>query len=167
MTERLGKRVSRSITFYPTPEDNDLLEALDRQAEAEQITFSELCKLALRQFAGIPYPYTVTDRELQQQIQAELTAQGVSFSDWVKQKLHASPPVPPDLLEVRLQRLEQIVSELQQRPVPLSRSEIEQLIQHHLSPGTPEKSANLAPPKPTPATDPLLAELGALLVEDF
>lgn len=169
MTERLGKRVSRSITFYPTPDDNDLLELLDRQAETRQLTFSELCKMALRQFAYAESasPYVLTDRELQQQVEAELVAQGISFQDWVKQKLQTPAPAAPQPLEQRLQRLEAIILELQQRPVPLTRPEIEQIIRQHHSPA--EKTPPLAaPPPPAPAaTDSLIAELGALLLDDF
>ncbi|MEN9218213.1 MAG: hypothetical protein Q6J33_04305 [Gloeomargarita sp. DG_2_bins_126] len=169
MNQRLGKRVSRSITFYPTPEDNDLLELLDRQAETRQLTFSELCKMALRQFAYAEStsPYILTDRELQQQVEAELVAQGISFQDWVKQKLHAPPPAAPqhlEHLEQRLQRLEAIILELQQRPIPLTRPEIEQMIQQHHSPGEPTPPLPAPPP---PATDSLIAELGALLLDDF
>lgn len=182
MTERLGKRVSRSITFYPTPEDNELLEELDRRVDAQQVTFSELCKIALRQFvqggvtpgtAAVPSPYIVSfvpaETELQQQIEAELTAQGVTFSDWVKQRL--TTPTP-DALESRVVSLERAVTQLQNQPTPLTRQEIEQMIEQIMRPQPPEKIPQLPvpppPPKPAPpATDPLIAELGALLLDDF
>ncbi len=182
MTERLGKRVSRSITFYPTPEDNELLEELDRRVDAQQITFSELCKIALRQFvqggvtpgtAAVPSTYTVSfvpaETELQQQIEAELTAQGVTFSDWVKQRLTTPPP---DALESRVVSLERAVTQLQNQPTPFTRQEIEQMIEQIMRPQPPAKIPQLPvpppPPKPAPpATDPLIAELGALLLDDF
>jgi hypothetical protein len=186
MTERLGKRVSRSITFYPTPEDNALLEELDRRVDAQQVTFSELCKIGLRQFvqggvtpgtAAVPSPYVVSfvpaETELQQQIEAELTAQGVTFSDWVKQRLTTPPP---DALESRVVSLERAVRQLQNQPTPLTRQEIEQMIEQMIEQimrrQPPEKTPQLPvpppPPKPAPpATDPLIAELGALLVDDF
>lgn len=162
--------MSRSITFYPTPEDAELLEELDRRAAAQQIAFGELCKIALRQFVqGAGHSYSVTfgpeEKALQQQLDAELAAQGISFSDWVKQRLQASPPSD---LERRLQRLEQAVVELQQRPW-LTRADVEALIRQHLAP-TPkpiEPPPPPPPPKPTTVADPLIAELGALLGDDF
>ncbi len=125
MSERLGKRVSRSITFYPTPEDTELLEALDQMSATQAITFSELCKIALHQFvqngatAGGANWYTLSfapeDQELQQRLAAALSAQGVSFKDWVKQRL-LSPPA--DALALRVQTLEQAVAQLQNQPPP-------------------------------------------------
>ncbi|WAS06360.1 hypothetical protein LQF76_05620 [Gloeomargaritales cyanobacterium VI4D9] len=179
MTERLGKRVSRSITFYPTPEDSQLLEELDRRAAAQQMTFSELCKMALYQFVqgDVPAPtratspYTVCfaphETALQQQIEAELTAQGMNFSDWVKQRLIAPTP-----LESRVQHLEQVVARLQHQPQPPTRLELEQMIAQMLEqimhqPPTPNVPAVPPPPPPKPPTDPLIAELGALLLDDF
>ena len=177
MTERLGKRVSRSITFYPTPEDSQLLEELDRRAAAQQLTFSELCKMALHQFvqgdgadqAGATSPYTVCfaphETALQQQIEAELTAQGLSFSDWVKQRLLAPPPNP---LESRVQHLEQVVARLQHQPQPPTRQEIEQMIAQMLEPiRQAPLTPPMPPPPPKPTTDSLIAELSTLLVDDF
>ncbi|MEN9250540.1 MAG: hypothetical protein Q6K95_10140 [Gloeomargarita sp. GXS_bins_116] len=159
----MSKRVSRSITFYPTPEDNELLEELDRRAAAQQIAFSELCKLALRQFVQ-GHPYSVTfgpgEKALQDRLETELAALGITFSEWVKRQLSQ----PADL-EHRLRRLEQAVAELQQRPLPLTQADIEALIRQHVT-RTPQP--NQPPPPPPPATpDPLIAELGALLGDDF
>ena len=160
MSERPNKRTSRSITFYPTPEDQHLLEELDRLAELRQMPFSDLCKeLCQAALATTPYTvqFTAAEKAWEQRLATELATQGLSFSEWVKQRLQA--PSPADL-ETRIQRLEQAVAELQRQPQPLSRAEIEHLIQQYLAPSSP------APP-PSPTADPLLAELGALLAEDF
>ncbi|WP_247217622.1 hypothetical protein [Synechococcus sp. C9] len=175
MTERLGKRVSRSITFYPTPEDSQLLEELDRRAAAQQVTFSELCKMALHQFVQgdgreqEANPYTVCfephETALQQQIEAELTAQGISFSDWVKQRLVAPPPTS---LESRVQHLEAVIAQLQHQPPPPTRQEIEQMIAQMLEPiRQAPLTPPMPPPPPKPTTDSLIAELSTLLVDDF
>ncbi len=167
MSERPNKRTSRSITFYPTPEDQHLLEELDRLAELRQMPFSDLCKqlcqAALATAPTTPYTvqFTAAEKAWEQRLATELATQGLSFSEWVKQRLQAPSPAAPADLETRLQRLEQVVAELQRQPPPLSRAEIEHLIQQYLAPSPP------APPPSSPTADPLLAELGALLREDF
>ncbi|APB34177.1 hypothetical protein GlitD10_1851 [Gloeomargarita lithophora Alchichica-D10] len=184
MTERLGKRVSRSITFYPTPEDNELLEALDHLAATQAVTFSELCKLALRQHIQTgtthPSPYTVGfapgETELAQCLDALLKTQGISFSDWVKQRLN-QPPAPETDIVARVQFLEQATAQLHNQlhnqPAPLTRPEIEQIIRQYVTPVPPVATPPVKapppppPPKPSPATDPLIAELGAFLLDDF
>ena len=167
MTERPNKRVSRSVTFYPTPEDQHLLAELERLAAVRQVPFSDLCKelcrAALQQgLSATPYTvhFTPAEKELAQQLAAELAAQNIPFSAWVKQRLQA----PPNDLASRVQRLEQAVAQLQSQPRPLTRQDIEQIIQQYLpAPAVPPPPP--APPDPT--TDPLLAELGALLVDEF
>jgi hypothetical protein len=148
MTERPSKRVSRSVTFYPTPADQHLLAELDRLAAVHKMPFSDLCKQLCR-------------AALQQGLPA--TPHTVRFTpgekEWAQQL-----PAPPNDLAFRVQHLEQVVAQLQSQPRPLTRQDIEQIIQQYLpAPAVPPPPP--APPDPT--TDPLLAELGALLVDEF
>lgn len=55
MEEPTRKRVSRTVTFYPNPEDGALLERITAACQVEDMPFSDLCKLALQAWlAGRP-----------------------------------------------------------------------------------------------------------------
>ncbi|MBF2098830.1 MAG: hypothetical protein IGQ88_10700 [Gloeomargaritaceae cyanobacterium C42_A2020_066] len=148
MEEPTRKRVSRTVTFYPNPEDGELLERVTAACQVEDMPFSDLCKLAL---------------------QAWLVRRPAETNPPQPEALPAQLPyrsdLPPGLgdLSVRLAAVERQAGRWLELELRLEALEAAQ------TPGPPlsidEVSRVDSPPAPPP-DDPVLSRLGPLL-EDF
>lgn len=148
MEEPTRKRVSRTVTFYPNPEDGALLERVTAACRMEDVPFSDLCKLALH---------------------AWLAGRPAESSPQQPDSLPAHLPYSSDLtrwlgdLHVRLAAVEQQAGRWMGLELRLSALEAAQA-------PDPSPVDGAVEPGETPATsqpdDPVLSRLGPLL-EDF